>query len=84
MKVTRVYNFVLYLDEFSRVIKKTQQHQKFPFNFDSPFITRFFGEDKLKEIPYCDFTQLLEVSTCSLLKYNQKLTFLFSRKEHVL
>jgi hypothetical protein len=55
---------VLYLDEFSRVIMKTQQHQKFHFNFESPFITRFFGDDKLKEIPYSEFTQLLEVSTC--------------------
>ena len=58
-----VYNFVLYLDEFSRVITKTQQHQKFPFNFDAPFITRFFGDDKSKTIPYSDFTQLLEVRT---------------------
>ncbi|CAB4026222.1 Calcium-binding mitochondrial carrier Aralar1 [Paramuricea clavata] len=47
-------------DEFSRVIMKTQQHQKFHFNFESPFITRFFGDDKLKEIPYSEFTQLLE------------------------
>ncbi|XP_028395324.1 calcium-binding mitochondrial carrier protein Aralar2-like isoform X2 [Dendronephthya gigantea] len=47
-------------DEFSRVIKKTQQHQKFPFNFDSPFITRFFGENKSKGVPYSEFTQLLE------------------------
>ena len=56
-----------YLDEFSRVITKTQQHQKYPFNFDSPFIKRFFGDDKSKGVPYNEFTQLLEVHSALLI-----------------
>ena len=61
--------FIFYLDEFSRVITKTQQHQKYPFNFDSPFIKRFFGDDKSKGVPYNEFTQLLEVGTCWIIDY---------------
>ena len=62
-------NILLYLDEFSRVIMKTQQHQKYPFNFESPFIKRFFGDDKLKGVPYSEFTQLLEVSRWCIMKH---------------
>ncbi|XP_046846923.1 calcium-binding mitochondrial carrier protein Aralar2-like [Xenia sp. Carnegie-2017] len=47
-------------DEFSRVIKKTRQNEKFPFNFDSPFITSFFGDDRQTKVPYSEFTQMLE------------------------
>lgn len=47
-------------DEFADVIKKTQQHQKFPFDFECAFVKRFFGHDKMREVPYDEFTQLLE------------------------
>ena len=56
------YIFILFFpDEFQDVIKKTQQHQKFPFDFDCGFVKRFFGNDKKREVPYHEFAQLLEV-----------------------
>ena len=47
--------------EFEDVIKKTLQHQKFPFNFECDFVKNFFDDDKTREVPYEEFTQLLEV-----------------------
>lgn len=80
---------IFYLDEFSSVIMKTEQHKKFPFNFDSPFILRFFGNDKKKEVPYSEFTQLLEVSACQWcygiskqIEYSHKIQLTKPQPEH--
>ncbi|XP_017481439.1 PREDICTED: calcium-binding mitochondrial carrier protein Aralar1 isoform X3 [Rhagoletis zephyria] len=45
--------------DFVDIVQKTELHSKIPFNLDSSFIKRYFGEKKNRPINYAEFTQLL-------------------------
>lgn len=45
--------------EFVDVIKKTELHSKIPYSLDGPFIERYFGKEKQRQISYLEFCQFL-------------------------
>lgn len=45
--------------EFVDVIKKTELHSKIPYTLDGPFIERYFGKEKQRQISYLEFCQFL-------------------------
>ncbi|EDO42462.1 predicted protein [Nematostella vectensis] len=47
-------------DEFRNVIQKTTFYNKIPFNFDSEFISSYFGNDKTRKVPFQEFSPLLQ------------------------
>ncbi|KAK9301823.1 hypothetical protein QLX08_006007 [Tetragonisca angustula] len=52
-------NGMVAFDEFAEVMKKTELHQRMPFNMDSSFIKLYFGKDKKRLINYPEFSQFL-------------------------
>ncbi|CAF1085127.1 unnamed protein product [Didymodactylos carnosus] len=46
-------------ESFQDIITSTSFYKKFPFNFDSEFITLHFGAKRQRQINYKDFTQIL-------------------------
>ncbi|XP_043517073.1 calcium-binding mitochondrial carrier protein Aralar1 isoform X2 [Frieseomelitta varia] len=52
-------NGMVAFDEFAEVMKKTELHQRMPFNMDSSFIKLYFGKDKRRLINYPEFSQFL-------------------------
>lgn len=47
------------LEEFVEVMKKTELHQRIPFNMDSPFLQLYFGKNKQRLVSYNEFSQFL-------------------------
>lgn len=41
------------------VMKKTELHQRIPFNMDSPFLQLYFGKNKQRLVSYNEFSQFL-------------------------
>lgn len=54
---------IFFSDEFAEVMRKTELHQRMPFNMDSSFIKLYFGKDKKRLISYAEFSQFLHVSS---------------------
>ncbi|XP_063979966.1 calcium-binding mitochondrial carrier protein Aralar1 isoform X1 [Diachasmimorpha longicaudata] len=52
-------NGMVAFDEFAEVMKKTELHQRMPFNMESSFIKLYFGKDKKRLISYAEFSQFL-------------------------
>ncbi|XP_017756276.1 PREDICTED: calcium-binding mitochondrial carrier protein Aralar1 isoform X6 [Eufriesea mexicana] len=52
-------NGMVAFDEFAEVMRKTELHQRMPFNMDSSFIKLYFGKDKKRLISYAEFSQFL-------------------------
>ncbi|XP_049306383.1 calcium-binding mitochondrial carrier protein Aralar1 isoform X3 [Bactrocera dorsalis] len=52
-------NGTVHYSDFVDIVQKTELHSKIPFNLDSSFIKRYFGEKKNRTISYAEFTQLL-------------------------
>lgn len=57
------FSFVIYLDEFENVIKKTTFFNKITFNFDTEFVKTYFGADKTAHVRFDDFSHLLQVGS---------------------
>lgn len=49
----------MFLDEFVEVMRKTELHQRIPFNMESGFTQLYFGKDKKRSINYSEFSQFL-------------------------
>lgn len=52
-------NGMVAFEEFAEVMRKTELHQRMPFNMDSSFIKLYFGKDKQRLISYAEFSQFL-------------------------
>ncbi|XP_076236741.1 calcium-binding mitochondrial carrier protein Aralar1 isoform X4 [Calliopsis andreniformis] len=52
-------NGMVAFDEFAEVMRKTELHQRMPFNMNSSFIKLYFGKDKRRLISYPEFSQFL-------------------------
>lgn len=52
-------NGMVSFQEFVEVMRKTELHQRIPFNMDSPFIQLYFGRDKKRLVTYNEFSQFL-------------------------
>ncbi|XP_026666501.1 calcium-binding mitochondrial carrier protein Aralar1 isoform X2 [Ceratina calcarata] len=52
-------NGMVAFDEFVEVMRKTELHQRMPFNMESSFIKLYFGRDKKRLISYAEFSQFL-------------------------
>lgn len=52
-------NGMVAFDEFVEVMRKTELHQRMPFNMESSFIKLYFGKDKKRLISYAEFSQFL-------------------------
>ncbi|KAL1505732.1 hypothetical protein ABEB36_005228 [Hypothenemus hampei] len=52
-------NGMITFHEFVEVMKKTELHQRIPFNMDSPFIQLYFGKNKQRLVTYNEFSQFL-------------------------
>ncbi|CAG9765094.1 unnamed protein product [Ceutorhynchus assimilis] len=52
-------NGMVAFQEFVEVMKKTELHQRIPFNMESPFIQLYFGKNKSRLVSYNEFSQFL-------------------------
>ncbi|XP_044258451.1 calcium-binding mitochondrial carrier protein Aralar1 isoform X2 [Tribolium madens] len=52
-------NGMVSFQEFVEVMKKTELHERIPFNMDSPFIQLYFGREKKRLVSYSEFSQFL-------------------------
>ncbi|KAK9736869.1 EF-hand domain pair [Popillia japonica] len=52
-------NGLVSFSEFVEVMKKTELHQRIPFNIESPFVQLYFGKNKQRVISYSEFSQFL-------------------------
>lgn len=52
-------NGMVSFQEFVEVMKKTELHQRIPFNMDSPFLQLYFGKNKQRLVSYNEFSQFL-------------------------
>ncbi|XP_034939163.1 calcium-binding mitochondrial carrier protein Aralar1 isoform X1 [Chelonus insularis] len=71
-------NGMVAFEEFAEVMKKTELHQKMPFNMDSTFIKLYFGKDKKRLVSYAEFSQFLhdfheEYATEAFKKFDTEL-----------
>lgn len=53
------YCFFFILAEFVEVIKKTNLHNRIPFDMNSPFVQLYFGKGKQRLVTYNEFSQFL-------------------------
>ena len=51
------------LEEFESILKRTEVHSEFEFDFDTDFSRLYFGRDRKRHVTYSEFTQLLFVRT---------------------
>ncbi|XP_066248454.1 calcium-binding mitochondrial carrier protein Aralar1 isoform X3 [Euwallacea similis] len=52
-------NGTVSFQEFVEVMKKTELHQRIPFNMDAPFVQLYFGKNKQRLVTYNEFSQFL-------------------------
>uniref|UniRef100_A0AAR5Q5Q0 EF-hand domain-containing protein n=3 Tax=Dendroctonus ponderosae TaxID=77166 RepID=A0AAR5Q5Q0_DENPD len=52
-------NGMVSFQEFVEVMKKTELHQRIPFNMDTPFVQLYFGKNKQRLVTYNEFSQFL-------------------------
>ncbi|XP_048517055.1 calcium-binding mitochondrial carrier protein Aralar1 isoform X3 [Dendroctonus ponderosae] len=52
-------NGMVSFHEFVEVMKKTELHQRIPFNMDTPFVQLYFGKNKQRLVTYNEFSQFL-------------------------
>ncbi|XP_050300438.1 calcium-binding mitochondrial carrier protein Aralar1 isoform X2 [Anthonomus grandis grandis] len=52
-------NGMVSFPEFVEVMKKTELHQRIPFNMESPFVQLYFGKQKQRLVTYHEFSQFL-------------------------
>ena len=60
-------------EDFKRVLSVTTLHSALPFDFNTSFIRRYFGQDRKHQLEYYEFVQLLQVLTlasCSVLPWH--------------
>lgn len=53
--------FDLFSDEFKKTLESQAHAEKYPFDFDSEFVTSHFGPEKKHGVNYHEFTQLIKV-----------------------
>lgn len=59
VQIRKIYEFNSFIEEFVEVMRKTELHQRIPFNINSPFIQLYFGRDKQRLVSYNEFSQFL-------------------------
>ncbi|XP_044004104.1 calcium-binding mitochondrial carrier protein Aralar1 isoform X2 [Aphidius gifuensis] len=52
-------NGMVAFEEFAEVMRKTELHQRLPFDMNGSFIKLYFGKDKKRLITYGEFSQFL-------------------------
>eukprot|EP00731_Ephydatia_muelleri_P033218 Em0026g38a len=52
--------------DFEKIVSSTAIHKNCPFDFDSPLLKQYFGEDKIRSLNYHELCQLLQLSSYSI------------------